>query len=298
MLVTGGNGQLGVELQRVLLAAGDEALVVGHAELDVSDREAVLQLVGAWRPECIIHAAAWTNVDGCEQDPGRALLVNSWGSRNIAEAADLVDARVVAVSTDYVFDGKGSGPQGGGAYSEWDSPNPISAYGRSKLGGERDVIDVLGSRAAIVRTAWVCSAHGQNFMNTMIRLADAGRDENKTLTVVNDQHGSPTFTSDLAMTLRTIAVRRLGGMFHASNEGPTTWFDFAQAIFAATGHDPDRVLPVSSDELLPKRPAPRPEYSLLDGIALRAAGVGPLPHWGEALEATLRSRSRWSPRQP
>lgn len=294
--MTGGNGQLGVELQRVLLAAGDDVLAVGHTDLDVSDREAVLQLVGAWRPECIIHTAAWTNVDGCEEDPGRAFLVNSWGTRNIAEAADLVEARVVAVSTDYVFDGKGAGPTGGRAYSEWDAPNPLSAYGRSKLGGERDLVDLLGNRAAVVRTAWVCSAHGQNFMNTMIRLADAGSAEHKTLTVVNDQHGSPTFTIDLAETLRSIAVRRLGGVFHASNEGATTWFDFAQAIFAATGHDPGRVQPVTSDELLPKRPAPRPAFSLLDGVALRAAGVGPLPTWNDSLERTLRSMSRWSPR--
>jgi dTDP-4-dehydrorhamnose reductase len=294
--VTGGNGQLGVELNRVLFEAGDEVLAVSHHDLDVADREAVHQLVGAWRPECIIHGAAWTNVDGCEADPTRAYLVNAWGSRNVAEAAELVRSRVVAVSTDYVFDGRGGGPNGGQAYTEWDTPNPISAYGRSKLGGERDVIDILGPRAAIVRTAWVCSQHGQNFMNTMIRLAKAGADERTVLPVVSDQHGSPTFTADLAVVLRALAVRRLGGIFHASNVGPTTWFEFAQAIFVATGHDPERVQPTLAKDLVPQRPAPRPEYSLLAGVALDAAGVGPLPHWNASLQVALTGLGLWSPK--
>lgn len=287
VLVTGGNGQLGQELNRVLTAAGDDVLAVGHSELDIADREAVLQMVGVWRPETIIHAAAWTNVDGCETEPERAFVVNSWGSRNVAEGARLVGARVVAVSTDYVFDGAGTGPSGGGAYSEWDAPNPVSAYGRSKLGGEREVLDLLGPDAAIVRTAWVCSAHGKNFMNTMIRLAQQGHESGSPITVVNDQHGSPTFTADLATALRSIAVHRLSGVFHAANSGPTTWFDFAKAIFAATGHDAERVVPVSTEELLPKRPAPRPAYSLLHGVALNAAGIGPLPTWQVSLDDTL-----------
>ncbi len=295
ILVTGANGQLGVELQRVLTEAGDDLLAVGHADLDVSDREAVLQLMGAWRPEAVIHAAAWTNVDGCEGDPVRAHRINAWGTRNVAEGVDLVGAGLVAVSTDYVFDGKGGGALGGEAYTEWDAPNPISVYGRSKLGGERDAINLLGARCAVVRTAWVCSAHGQNFLNTMIRLARDGAAEGKTLTVVNDQHGSPTFTPDLAQALRSIAVRRLSGVFHASNEGPTTWFEFAQAIFAATGHNPDRVQPVSTEALLPKRPAPRPAYSLLAGVALEASGIGPLPHWQQSLEKTLVGTDAWSP---
>jgi dTDP-4-dehydrorhamnose reductase len=287
VLVTGGNGQLGRELDRVLTAAGDEVHSVGHSELDITDREAVLQMVGAWRPESIIHAAAWTNVDGCEDDPDRAFVVNAWGSRNVAEAARLVGGRVIAVSTDYVFDGAGTGPSGGGPYSEWDAPNPVSAYGRSKLGGEREVLDLLGPDAAVVRTAWVCSAHGKNFMNTMIRLAQQGHETGKPISVVNDQHGSPTFTADLANALRSIAANRLSGVFHAANTGPTTWFDFARAIFAATGHDAGRVVPVSTEELLPKRPAPRPAYSLLSGVALQAAGIGPLPTWQASLDVTL-----------
>ncbi len=295
ILVTGANGQLGVELQQLLAAHGDEVLAANHASLDVSDREQVLQVVGAWRPECIIHGAAWTNVDGCETDPLKAHLINAWGSRNIGEAAELVGARVVAVSTDYVFDGRGGGPNGGEAYNEWDIPRPISAYGRSKLGGERDLVDILGNRVAIVRTAWVCSAHGQNFMNTMIRLAKAGADNHSALTVVNDQHGSPTFTKDLAAVLRSLCASHLGGTFHASNSGPTTWFDFAQAIFSATGHDPSRVLAVSSDELLPKRPAPRPAYSLLACVALEAAGLGLLPDWNDSLRHTLEGMGEWSP---
>ncbi len=294
VLITGGTGQLGLALQRTCMAAGDEVNSLGSAQCSVADREAVLQVVGAWRPTVIMHCGAWTDVDGCEQNPEHAMLVNAWGSRNVAEAAAQVGARVVGVSTDYVFDGRGAGPAGGRPYNEWDETNPLNEYGRSKLAGERELIDRLGGDACIVRTAWVCGAEGKNFLRTMLRVADEGAAEARPVTVVDDQHGSPTFTDDLAAVLRELAVRRVGGVFHVSNPGRTTWHGFAAAIFAMSGHNPDRVKPVSSADLLPVRPAPRPGFSLLGSVARDALGLHPLAEWQVALERTLRTMGRFA----
>jgi dTDP-4-dehydrorhamnose reductase len=289
VLITGGTGQLGLALSRECQAAGDTVNALGSAECDVSDRELVLQLVGAWRPDVILHCAAWTDVDGCELDPVRAMRVNAWGSRNVAEAASLIGARVVGVSTDYVFDGLGAGPEGGRPYHEWDQTNPLNEYGRSKLAGERELVDRLGGDACVVRTAWVCSADGKNFLKTMLRVADQGAAERTPVTVVNDQHGSPTFTDDLAVVIRALAIRRVSGMYHASNPGHTTWHGFAAKIFELSGHDPSRVVAVSSSELLPARPAARPTFSLLGSVARDSLGLTPMPDWSVSLERTLRS---------
>jgi dTDP-4-dehydrorhamnose reductase len=288
VLITGGSGQLGTDLVRVFGDAGDHAVGYSHADLDVADRENVLQVVGAFRPDAVIHAGAWTNVDGCETEPERAYAANAMGSRHVAEAAALVQARVVYVSTDYVFDGRGTGPNGGGAYTEWDATGPISHYGRSKLGGEAEVQSLLGPAATVVRTSWVCGPHGNNFVKTMLRLAREGADAAKTITVVDDQRGCPTFTGDLAVALRRLAVSRLPGVFHVSNAGPVTWCDFAKAIFAVSGHDADRVVPIPTSELHPVRPAQRPAVSVLDNAAWRAVGLAPLRPWQEALEESMR----------
>jgi dTDP-4-dehydrorhamnose reductase len=296
VLITGGTGQLGIALTRECAQHSDDVLAAGSADLDVANREQVFQVMGAWRPEVVIHAGAWTDVDGAEADPIRAMRINAWGCRSIAEAADLVGARVVAVSTDYVFDGKGSGPHGGGAYHEWDTPNPINMYGKSKYAGEREVLDCLGQRGCVVRTAWVCGPDGKNFLKTMLRVADQGVENGSPVTVVNDQHGSPTFTDDLARVLRELAIRRVGGVFHAANRGPTTWYDFARAIFRDSGHDANRVQPVLSTDLQPQRPAPRPAYSLLDSVALDALGLAPMDHWEVALTRNLQALERFAPR--
>jgi dTDP-4-dehydrorhamnose reductase len=294
VLVTGGTGQLGIAVAKECEINNDTVLCAGSAELDVSNRELVLQVFGAWRPEVIIHCGAWTDVDGCETDVAKAMRINAWGSRNVAEAAANVGARVVAVSTDYVFDGLGAGPAGGEAYHEWDETNPLNAYGRSKLAGEREVLSRLGGDGCVVRTAWVCSPDGKNFLKTMLRVADAGAAENSPVTVVDDQHGSPTFTDDLARVLRELAVRRVSGVYHAANKGPTTWHGFAKAIFAASGHDAARVVPIKSADLLPARPAARPAYSLLDSLALDALGLRPMDDWSVALERNLRTMDRFS----
>ena len=285
ILVTGGNGQLGTELGFVLSAAGDDAMIASSAELDVTDRDLVHQVLGAVRPEVVIHGGAWTNVDGCELDPQRAFAVNALGSRHVAEASANIGAHVIYLSTDYVFDGRGTGPQGGGAYNEWDQPNPVSHYGRSKLGGELEMQRVLGVDATIVRASWVVGRFGSNFVKTMLGLA--ANPANERVTVVDDQRGCPTFTADLAPMLRRLAIGRFPGTFHVSNAGPVSWFEFAQAIFSAAGHDAGRVVPIASAELLPARPAPRPAVSVLENAALRGYGLGEMPAWQSALRDTV-----------
>jgi dTDP-4-dehydrorhamnose reductase len=292
VLVTGGTGQLGQALARTLGAAGDDFSLWSSSDLDVGNREQVLQIVGGMRPDVIIHGGAWTDVDGCETDPERAYRINAWGSRVVAEAADLCGARVVGVSTDYVFSGRGGGPGDGRAYHEWDATDPLNEYGRSKLAGEHELLNRLGSRACVVRTAWVCGPDGKNFLKTMLRLAEAGAADRSTLTVVNDQHGSPTFTDDLALAIRELAVRRASGVVHVSNPGATTWFDFAAEIFRRAGHDPSRVIPVTTEELLPKRPAPRPKFSLLGSMARDGFGITPLPEWPASLQRALVALGR------
>jgi dTDP-4-dehydrorhamnose reductase len=274
VLVTGAGGQLGHDLVRAF-SDGHEVLACTRAELDLASRDSVLAAITTTRPDVVVHAGAWTDVDGCEADVDRAFRVNALGTRWVVEGARIAGARVVYVSTDYVFDGTASRP-----YTEWDQPNPLSVYGRSKLAGERE----LHPGDTVVRTSWVCGAHGRNFVRTMLRLA-AERD---TVEVVDDQHGCPTFTPDLAAAIRMLAVMRVPGVFHVTNQGATTWFGFARAIFAAAGHDPDRVRPVATAELRPARPAPRPAYSVLDNAALRLAGLPLLADWHEPLERLVK----------
>src|SRR6516225_2414911 len=190
VVITGAGGQLGQDLVRLFRHAGSRHEVNGFRRdrLDVGDRDAVLQLMGALRPDVIVHAGAWTAVDACEADPDRAYRVNALGTRHVAQAARLTGAHVVYISTDYVFDGTATRP-----YREWDDPNPLSVYGRSKLAGEKEVLAGV-PRVAVVRTSWVFSTHGANMLKTVLRLS-AERPE---LAFVDDQRGCPTSTEDLA----------------------------------------------------------------------------------------------------
>jgi dTDP-4-dehydrorhamnose reductase len=280
ILVTGAGGQLGTDLVR---AASEHAhhhvVAAGHRDLDVGDRDAVLAAVIGLGPDLIVHAGAWTAVDACESDPDRAWKVNALGCRHIAEAARSVGAHVVAVSTDYVFDGSSPDP-----YTEWDRPNPQSVYGRSKLGGEREILDGLPG-ATVVRTSWVCGPHGQNMVKTVLRLATAGGP----LRFVDDQRGCPTFTGDLAGLLLRLGVARRPGVFHVTNQGPTTWYQFARDVIGAAGADPGVVEPIATADLDPPRPAPRPANSVLDNAALRASGIPLLPDHHEPLERTVKA---------
>jgi dTDP-4-dehydrorhamnose reductase len=295
VLVTGGRGQLGRDLDDVLAGSvpdgglpdadgvailpplakgGIDVLAPGSDTMDVADRTVVGEVIGAFRPDIVIHAGACTAVDACESDPDTAFSVNAIGTRNVAEAAVGVGAHLVYLSTDYVFDGTLDRP-----YVEWDQPNPRSVYGLSKLGGEQEVRTVAGASASVVRTAWVNGAHGANMVKTVLRLAAASPDG--TLRFVDDQHGCPTFTADLARAVVRLALDRRPGTFHVTNQGETTWF--ARATLAAAGLDPHRVLPIATSELDPPRPAPRPANSRLDNAALRLSGIPLLPWWEESL---------------
>jgi dTDP-4-dehydrorhamnose reductase len=273
ILITGAGGQLGRDLQLHCEARGDEVVAATHATLDVGDRDAVYQAVTGTRPDVVVNAAAWTAVDACEDDPDRAFAVNFLGPRWVADASRRVGAQLVQVSTDYVFDGTKDAP-----YLEWDAPNPRSVYGLSKRGGEAEVWDHAPG-STIVRTSWVCGEHGGNMVKTVLGLAD--RPE---LAFVDDQRGHPSFCADLAVGIRRLAAARVPGLFHMTNQGAVSWYGFVRAILASAGHDPDKVRPITTAELDPPRPAPRPANSVLDNAALRLAGFPLLPDFHDSLD--------------
>lgn len=277
VLITGAGGQLGQDLLRTCTAAGDEVVACDRSKLDLTDRDSVYQAITATRPDVVLHGGAWTAVDACESDPDRAFLTNALGTEWVADASRRAGAHLVAVSTDYVFDGMKDDP-----YQEWDRPNPRSVYGRSKWAGEQAVA-ANAPGAAIVRTAWVCGAHGANMVKTVLGLRD--RPE---LAFVDDQRGCPSFTADLAPMIRRIGVERRAGIHHVTNQGATTWFGFVRDILAALGEDPDKVRPIATSELDPPRPAPRPANSVLDNGALRLGGLPLLPHYRESLDRLLQ----------
>jgi dTDP-4-dehydrorhamnose reductase len=280
ILITGAGGQLGRDLVTAFQEGGSHREVVGadHEALDVGSRDAVLRVIDAVGPDGVVHAAAWTAVDQCELDPDRAYRDNAVGTRHVAEAARLVGAHVVYVSTDYVFDGRSERP-----YHEWDAPNPLSVYGRSKLGGERE-LTALVPGSTIVRTSWVCGATGANMVKTVLRLAT----ERPELAFVDDQRGCPSFTEDLASMIVRLAIARLPGVFHVTNQGATTWYQFARDVIRAAGWDPSIVRPISTAELRPARPAPRPANSVLDNAALRLEGLPLLPDHHEPMERLVK----------
>lgn len=271
ILVTGSRGQLGTELMERLEAAPQhEVLGVDLPEVDLTDRDQSLGLVTGFRPDAVIHGAAFTAVDACETEVETAYRVNCGATRFLADGARRVGAHVVYVSTDYVFDGTKPGP-----YVEWDQPSPRSVYGRTKLGGEREI----DHGWTVARTSWVCGYHGNNMVKTLLRLAD-GRGP---VAFVDDQRGHPTFAGDLAEMLIRLAVERVPGTFHTTNQGAVSWYEFAREVFAAAGHDPGRVSPISTADLDPPRPAPRPANSVLDNLAWRLHGYAPSRDFREPL---------------
>jgi dTDP-4-dehydrorhamnose reductase len=273
VLVTGAGGMIGREVVEAF--DGDEVIGLDRAALDIGDRDAVLGAIGAHRPDAIVHCAAMTAVDACETERDRAFLVNALGVRFVMEAARRSGAYVVALSTDYVFDGEQPEP-----YHEWDTPNPSSVYGQSKLAGEFE----MDLECAVVRTSWVIGRYGANMAKTVLRLAAAG---DEPLRFVDDQRGCPTIASDLARMLRPFVVERLPGTWHVTNQGAVSWFEFAGEVLRAAGRDPARVEPISTADLDPPRPAPRPANSVLDNRALRLSGRPLLPDFRESLPALL-----------
>lgn len=277
VLVTGAAGQLGTDLMAACSAAGDTVFAFDRAGLDVSDRSAVLSAVTSLRPDAVVNCAAWTAVDACEADPELAVAMNGSAVRWLAEACTRVDAHLVHLSTDYVFDGELDRP-----YHEWDDPCPQSIYGITKLIGEREAL-AMGPRSAVVRTSWLGGVHGNNMVKTVMRLAA----EHPQLAFVADQVGCPTFAQDLAPMLRRIATDRLSGVVHATNQGAVSWFEFAREVVAAMGKDPEMVQPIATVDLQPQRPAPRPANSVLDNAVLRLAGYPELRHHLAPLQETV-----------
>jgi len=273
-LITGAGGQLGADLLRVLATADVDGRT--RAELDITEAAAVVEAVAGC--DVVVNAAGWTDVDGAESDEAGAYAANATGPAVLAVACAAAGARLVHVSSDYVFAGDASSP-----YAE-DSPvNPRSAYGRTKAAGERAVLQT-GGPAYVVRTAWVYGETGANFVKTMARLER----ERETIDVVDDQCGSPTWSRQLAAGLVELAVSGApDGVYHCTNGGQTTWCGLARAVFAELGADPERVRPTTTAAL--PRPAPRPAYSVLSDAKWRAAGLAPLPPWRDALAAAFRS---------
>ena len=261
LLITGAAGQLGTDLVLSAQKSGHEVIAASHNDLDITDISQVGRVVGEANVDAIIHAAAWTAVDACESDPQKAMAVNRDGTANIVSAARESGARVIYISTDYVFDGTKSTP-----YIESDLPNPQSVYGASKLAGEQQ-IDLTTDQ--IVRISWVCGEHGANMVKTILRLAAS----NPTLTFVNDQIGSPTFTSDAAPAIVELATSDSAGIWHLTNQGSTSWFGFARDVLSAAGQDPNRVIATTTELLQPARPAKRPANSVLDNARMRQANL-------------------------
>lgn len=270
-LVAGAGGMLGADLR--LLLADREVTALDRAQLDVTDADAVRTAVAGH--DVVINAAAYTKVDDAESDEATAFAVNATGAGLLARAAADVGARFVHVSTDYVFDGTATSP-----YPEDAPRDPLGAYGRTKAAGEELVL--ASPDVYLVRTAWLYGEHGPNFARTMLRLAG----ERDTVSVVTDQIGQPTWSRDLASAIVTLLDARAPfGIYHGTNSGSASWFDFARAIFEESGLDPDRVLPSDSSSFV--RPAPRPGYSVLGHAAWAAAGLPAPRPWRDALRAAI-----------
>jgi|SRR5689334_1611442 len=278
-LVTGAGGMLGQDVVASLERDGETVLALTRRDLDITDQAAVTATVLGCRPDIVVNCAAWTAVDEAEAHEDEALEVNGRGARLVAAACAEGGARLIHISTDYVFAGDARRP-----YGEHDRCGPRTAYGRTKLAGERAVAELLPRAGYTLRTAWLYGAHGPNFVRTMIALE---RDR-EVVDVVDDQRGQPTWAVDVAG--QVIALARSGapaGVYHATSSGETTWFGFAQEIFRLLGADSARVRPVTSGAS--PRPAPRPAYSVLGHGAWASAGIKPIPGWRLRLRQGLHA---------
>lgn len=275
VLITGAKGQLGSDLVNILSTInGYEVIGFGRDSLDITDLVNVQQIFRSVMPDLVIHSAAYTKVDQAEAEPDAAFLVNAIGTRNVAKVSEEVNAKLVYISTDYVFNGTASSP-----INEFEPTSPLGVYGKSKLAGEQFVRD-FHSKYFIVRTSWVYGRNGGNFVKTMLRLAV----EKDNLSVVNDQVGSPTYTVDLVKKIKEISETELYGIYHVSNSGICSWYDFADAIFTESGYNVN-LRPCATKEF--PTLAPRPSYSAFDHMALRLNGFDEMREWKVALKEFL-----------
>ncbi len=272
ILITGANGQLGHELQQVL--HDHQLTLLDVPQFDLA-KPGVEETITAARPDVVIHAAAYTDVDGAERDPEQAMAINAAGTERVAKGAATAGARLLYLSTDYVFDGRQGVP-----YRETDRPNPLNVYGRSKYEGEQRALANCAN-TLVIRTAWLYGTHGKNFVKTIMRLAS----EQPELRVVYDQRGSPTHAGDLALAIKQVLDTNLKGIVHATGAGDCTWYEFAREIVSLMGSSV-RVQPISTAES--KRTAQRPLYAVLSNRVLADAGIS-LPHWKDALGRFVKS---------
>lgn len=275
VLVTGESGQLGYDVCLALQRRGVAHKGLSSKDLDIRDGAAVRRMLEEYRPDGVIHCAAYTGVDRAEEEPEACFAVNALGTRNIARACALTGAKLLYISTDYVFPGTGER-----FYAPEDETGPLSVYGKSKLEGERAVKELL-DRFFIVRTSWVFGKNGGNFIRTMLRLSET----NDRVKVVADQVGSPTYTADLAPLLCDMIQTEKYGVYHITNEGVCSWAELAGAVFAAAGRNTE-VQRVTTEEYGAK--APRPKNSRLSKAKLTEQGFSRLPPWQDALERYLK----------
>ena len=272
VLITGAGGLVGCAVTRHCAAEGDQVTSLDHHALDITDARSVSETVVAARPDVVFNCAAWTDVDGCESDPEHAQQANARGPELLATTCREMDALLITISTDYVFDGKKDG-----FYTQRDQPNPISTYGRSKLEGERRS-QTAWARTIVVRSGYIFGAGGTNFLSTVVARARRG----ESLKAINDMFGTPTYAPQLAARLRRLAQMDLPGTFHVVNSGEGASFDtFARTALEVAALDPTVAESVSLAEL--NRPAPRPRNSRLRCLLSNAVGLDPLPDWQEAL---------------
>lgn len=274
VLITGANGQLGKELVELFTEKGFEVYGFGRDKMDITNQAQVQEVISTLKPDIVLHSAAHTQVDLAESEPEQAFSINAYGTRNVAVAAGAVGAKLVYISTDYVFDGTTDEP-----YSEFSPTSPLGVYGKSKLAGEQFVRD-LHSKFFIVRTSWVYGKHGDNFVKTMLKLGE-GRKE---LSVVADQIGCPTYTLDLATSILELVNSEKYGVYHITNSGSCSWYEFAKFIFEQANMDVN-VHPCTTNDF--PRPAPRPAYSVLNHMSLKINMLTPVQNWKMALKSYL-----------
>ena len=276
-VILGGHGQLGLSFRDVLTQLEIPHQILGRETVDITNADSITQCLMEIKPTVVVNCAAWTAVDNAEDFPTEAFAINADGARNVAIAARHISARLVQISTDYVFPGNKLGPR-----AENEATGPTSVYGASKLAGEEAVLNEHGDNSLVVRTAWLYSKYGANFVKTMVRKALTSSE----VRVVNDQHGQPTLTTDLAHhVVELVNIKDAVGIFHGTNSGDTTWFELTRKIYEALGESTSLVSPVDSSAYPTK--ARRPNNSVLGHQRTISLGIPEMRLWSEALAESL-----------